>query len=144
MTFLKKTSSNIKTNRVVYTIEFGDNIKINTTIKSNVADPDFSSLAVFAFLYAVVRISSEMGVSDEEISQLLNAEMVSDLKTFGGGVPMTFLKRLTAHLKARKEWREMQAIHKQQLDRKVARHEHRSALDKEHMKRVTAILRGEG
>lgn len=85
MTFLKKTSSNIKTNRVVYTIEFGDNIKINTTIKSNVADPDFSSLAVFAFLYAVVRISSEMGVSDEEISQLLNAEMVSDLKTFGGG-----------------------------------------------------------
>lgn len=57
---------------------------------------------------------------------------------------MTFLKRLTAHLKARKEWREMQAIHKKRLDRKVARHEQRSTLAKEHMQRVTAILRGEG
>ena len=85
MTFLKKTSSNGKTNRGFYTIEFGDDIKIKTTIKSNIADPNFPSLAVFAFLYAVVRISSEMGVSDEEISQLLNAEMVSDLKTIGEG-----------------------------------------------------------
>lgn len=85
MTFLKKTSYYVvKPNRVVYAIEF-DDIKINTTIKSNIADPDFPSLAVFAFLYAAVRISSEMGVSDEEISQLLNAEMVSDLKTFGEG-----------------------------------------------------------
>ena len=57
---------------------------------------------------------------------------------------MTFLKQLAARFKARKEWREMQAIHKQRLDRKVARQEHRSTLDKEHKQRVTAILRGEG
>lgn len=57
---------------------------------------------------------------------------------------MTFLKQLAARFKARKEWREMQAIHKQRLDRKVARHEHRSTLDKEHQKRVSSILRGEG
>lgn len=56
---------------------------------------------------------------------------------------MTFLKRLLARLKARKEWRDMKAIHKQRLDRKVARHEHRSQLDKEHQQRVTAMLRGE-
>lgn len=57
---------------------------------------------------------------------------------------MTFLKRLAARFKARKEWREMQAIHKKRLDRKIARHEHRSRLDKEHQQRVTAILRGKG
>lgn len=85
MTFLKKISSTNKNNCGFFTIEFGDDIKINTTIKSNVAEQDFPSLAVFAFLYAVVRISSEMGVSDEEISQLLNAEIVSDLKTIGEG-----------------------------------------------------------
>lgn len=57
---------------------------------------------------------------------------------------MTFLKQLAARFKARKEWREMQAIHLKRLERKVARHEHRSQLDKEHQRRVTAILRGEG
>ena len=86
MSFLKKTSSTDKNNCGFYTIEFGDDIKIDTTIKSKVADQDFPSLAVFAFLYAVVRISSEMGVSDEEISQLLSADIVADLKTFGENI----------------------------------------------------------
>lgn len=57
---------------------------------------------------------------------------------------MTFLKRLAARFKARKEWREMQAAYKILRNRKVARHEHRSQLDKEHQRRVAAILRGEG
>lgn len=57
---------------------------------------------------------------------------------------MTFLKRLAAHLKARKEWREMQAAYKARRNRKVARHERYSDLDIAHKQRVTAILRGEG
>lgn len=57
---------------------------------------------------------------------------------------MTFLKQLAARFKARKEWREMQTAYKARRSRKVARHEHRSKLDKEHQRRVAAILRGEG
>lgn len=57
---------------------------------------------------------------------------------------MTFLKRIAVHLKAHKEWCEMQAAYKARRNRKVARHERYSDLDIAHKQRVTAILRGEG
>lgn len=55
---------------------------------------------------------------------------------------MLFIKKLAARLKARKKWREMQLVHKTRRNRKLARHERLSDLDKAHKQRVTAILRG--
>lgn len=45
---------------------------------------------------------------------------------------MTFIKRLDARLKARKEWRKMQLVHKARRNRKLDRHEQLSDLDKAH------------